>query len=115
MRLSESLTDPADRLQEDAILSTAVLGTSFAGARRRTTDDRYCYMIRKVVGPGRAEPGAVWQERCSGPRWSSRNRRSDASTRGAQRGSRPARRGITVLRGRGMVGGRDPRWAPRVE
>src|SRR5664280_3871469 len=38
-------------------------------------------MIRKEVGPGRLSVGQVWQERCSGPRWSSRNRRSDASTR----------------------------------
>src|SRR5450759_5241434 len=35
----------------------------------------------KGGGTGSAERGPVWQERCSGPRWSSRNRRSDASTR----------------------------------
>src|SRR5450759_25670 len=57
MRLSESLTGPRGSATGRRDPSHSGARHDLAGARRRTADDRYCYMIRKVVGPGRLSVG----------------------------------------------------------
>src|SRR5664280_694993 len=64
MRLSESLTGPRGSATGRRDPSHSGARHDLAGARRRTTEDRYCHMIRKVMAPGRVERGPVWQERC---------------------------------------------------